>query len=65
MSAAIDAWLAAACADARRRGLDELAPLLEGLARSTASLRAADAELDARERPLPPGRDAARGPAGS
>jgi hypothetical protein len=65
MSAAIDAWLAAACADARRRGLDELAPLLEGLARSTASLRAADAELDVRERPATPDRDAAPGRAGS
>ena len=39
----IDAWLAAACADAERRGLPELKPLLESLARSTAALRAADA----------------------
>jgi hypothetical protein len=37
-----DAWLAAAIADATRRGLAELAPLLETLARSTAALRAAD-----------------------
>ncbi|MGH9307752.1 MAG: hypothetical protein ACRD1U_00165 [Vicinamibacterales bacterium] len=38
----IDSWLAAALADARRRGLPELAPLLETLARSTAALRKAD-----------------------
>ena len=37
-------WLAAACADAERRGLPELKPLLETLARSTAALRAADQE---------------------
>mgnify|MGYP003554504158 CR=1 FL=1 len=42
MSEMIDAWLAAACADAERRGLPELKPLLESLARSTAALRAAD-----------------------
>lgn len=35
-------WLAAACADADRRGLSELRPLLESLARSTAALRLAD-----------------------
>jgi hypothetical protein len=35
----LDAWLAAACADAERRGLPELKPLLEALARSTAALR--------------------------
>lgn len=38
----LDSWLAAAIADARRRGLPELAPLLETLARSTAALRKAD-----------------------
>lgn len=37
-------WLAEACADAERRGLPELKPLLETLARSTGALRAADAE---------------------
>jgi hypothetical protein len=42
MSASIDAWLAAAIADAERRGLPELKPLLETMARSTAALRAAD-----------------------
>jgi hypothetical protein len=38
----IEAWLAAAVADAERRGLRELKGLLETLARSTAALRAAD-----------------------
>jgi hypothetical protein len=45
----VDAWLAAAVADAERRGLPELKPLLEGLAQSLATLRAADDE-QARER---------------
>ncbi|HXW04835.1 MAG TPA: hypothetical protein VD833_06375 [Vicinamibacterales bacterium] len=39
---AIEAWLRSACADAERRGLPALAPLLESLARSTAALREAD-----------------------
>ena len=38
----IDAWLDAAIADAKRRGLPELEPLLRALARSTEALRAAD-----------------------
>ncbi|HVB38634.1 MAG TPA: hypothetical protein VND92_08855 [Vicinamibacterales bacterium] len=38
----IDAWLAAAAADAERRGLPQLKPLLEAIARSTRSLRQAD-----------------------
>jgi hypothetical protein len=38
----IDAWLSAAIADAERRGLPELKPILEALARATAALRAAD-----------------------
>jgi hypothetical protein len=37
----VEAWLAAAIADAERRGLPELKPLLETLARSTTALRAA------------------------
>jgi hypothetical protein len=41
----VHAWLAAAVADAERRGLGDLAPLLKTLARSTAALRAADTEL--------------------
>jgi hypothetical protein len=35
-------WLAAATADAAKRNLPELAPLLEGLATSTTALRDAD-----------------------
>jgi hypothetical protein len=38
----IDAWLKAACDDAARRGLPELKPLLETLAKSTSQLRDAD-----------------------
>jgi hypothetical protein len=38
----IDAWLTAATADAERRGLPELKPILETLARATKALRAAD-----------------------
>ena len=38
----IDAWLRAAMADAERRGLPRLGPLLEGLAQSTRQLRAAE-----------------------
>ena len=38
----IESWLQAAIADAERRGLPELKPLLEALARSTRALRAAD-----------------------
>ena len=38
----IDHWLEAAQADADRRGLAALKPLLEALARMTKALRAAD-----------------------
>lgn len=38
-------WLAGACADAEARGLTELKPLLEGLARATDALRTADPAL--------------------
>jgi hypothetical protein len=38
----VDAWLEAAIADAERRGIPELRPILEALARSTRALRAAD-----------------------
>jgi len=38
----IDAWLQAVVADAERRGLSELKPILETLARATAALRGAD-----------------------
>jgi hypothetical protein len=42
----IEAWLKAACEDAERRGLPDLKPLLETLARSTAALRDADRSID-------------------
>jgi hypothetical protein len=42
----IEEWLEDALRDADRRGLPELRPLLEGLAKATASLRAADWNLD-------------------
>jgi hypothetical protein len=51
MGTRLDGWLASAIEDAERRGLPELKPLLEGLARSTAALRAADAELDEASEP--------------
>ncbi len=38
----IESWLQAAIADAERRGLPELKPILETLARATRALRAAD-----------------------
>jgi hypothetical protein len=44
----VNEWLASAVEDAQRRGHEELKPLLESLARSTASLRrAADERLPA------------------
>ena len=48
MSARVAAWLEAAIADAERRGLPELKPLLEGLAQSTDLLRRAHDEMDGR-----------------
>jgi hypothetical protein len=55
----IDAWLKAAVADARRRGLPELEPFLEALAKATETLRATDFdslpdELASRDRPPEP-----------
>jgi hypothetical protein len=47
----VDNWLAAAVGDAERRGLSELKPLLETLAKSTDRLRRAEAAL--RQAPLP------------
>jgi hypothetical protein len=44
----IEAWLQAAIADAERRGLPALKPLLEALARATTALRAADFNDDPR-----------------
>ena len=59
----VKAWLEMAMHDAERRGLPELKPLLEALARATSSLRTAewnaDATGDSFESPLPPGRGSA------
>ena len=38
----VDAWLEFALADAEKRGLPDLKPLLEALAKATQALRAAD-----------------------
>jgi hypothetical protein len=38
----INEWLAMASADAQKRGLPDLVPALEGLAKATQQLRAAD-----------------------
>jgi len=37
----VDAWVTAAVEDAERRGLPQVKPLLEGLARATVRLRGA------------------------
>jgi hypothetical protein len=52
----IESWLQAAIADAERRGLPELKPILEALARSTRALRAADFNDDASGRQSADGR---------
>lgn len=52
----IEDWLAGACADADRRGLEDLKPLLQSLAEATRALRSAGWE-DAGEAPAAdPGR---------
>ena len=53
----VEDWLVHAIADAERRGLADLKPLLESLARSTAALREADDQfraLEAAAAPPPP-----------
>jgi hypothetical protein len=51
----IDEWLEHALQDADRRELPALRPLLEGLAKSTVALRAADWNVDlSGELPDPP-----------
>jgi hypothetical protein len=49
----VDAWLAAALADADARGLPELKPLLTSLAAATRALRDADWNEDAAGEPGP------------
>lgn len=48
----LDAWVAAATADAERRGLPEIRPLIEALAQATRALRAADLP---QQEPVPDG----------
>jgi hypothetical protein len=48
----VDAWLKAASHDAEKRGLPELRPLLETLARSTAALREADEAVESTQQAL-------------
>jgi hypothetical protein len=50
----LESWLEAAKADADRRGLPDLKPILDTLAHATAALRAADFNLNAA--PTPPTR---------
>ncbi len=45
-------WLAAAKADAEKRGLPELLPMLDGLAQATERLRAADWNDEAAKDPV-------------
>ena len=47
----IDAWLQAAIADAEKRGVPELKPILQTLARATTALRSADFNDDASGKP--------------
>jgi len=43
----VENWLQSAVADAERRGLPELKPLLEALARAVTAIRAADFNVTA------------------
>jgi hypothetical protein len=54
----IDTWLQNAIADAEHRGLPELKPILETLAKATRALRAADFNVSAssEQRPTSPDR---------
>ena len=56
----VAAWLARACADAEARGLAAVVPLLQSLARSTASLRDADPDLTGGAEATPDDADQAR-----
>lgn len=50
----IKTWLDNATQDAERRGLPDLKPLLEALARATSALRTADWNVDATSGPDQP-----------
>ena len=51
----VEDWVTAAVADAERRGLPELRPLIEALAQATRALRGSDVP---RHEPVPGGRPA-------
>jgi hypothetical protein len=51
MTSQLETWVAAAVADAEKRELPELKPLLESLAKSTEALRAADTRVRLRAEP--------------
>jgi hypothetical protein len=48
----VKTWLEIAIQDAERRGLPELKPLLEGLAKATSALRTAEWNADATGDPI-------------
>jgi len=48
----VKTWLEMAIQDAERRGLPELKPLLEGLAKATSALRTAEWNADATGDPI-------------
>jgi hypothetical protein len=50
----VKTWLETAIQDAERRGLPELKPLLEGLAKATSALRTAEWNADASGESLEP-----------
>jgi hypothetical protein len=52
----VESWLSSAIADAERRGLPALKPLLETLARSTEALRRAAAAVSGSEPAPVPGK---------
>jgi hypothetical protein len=53
MTMTVEDWLKAAIADAERRGLPELKPLLEGLAQATQLLRSSGFGGNANDLPDP------------
>jgi hypothetical protein len=53
----LSAWIARTAADAIRRGLGQLVPLIESLGSTMASLRSADWNDDARSAARPDPRD--------
>jgi len=53
----VETWLEGAIADADRRGLPELKPLLETLAKAVTAIRAADFNVNASTDRRAPGRE--------